>query len=484
VASRGPVIRLDPHVLVWHGCHRRGSAGVREGQSVTSLPASWHADPLGWHQLRYWDGGQWTDHVADSGVQSVDSIKRGQKPATAPATVEPRGPRLAPVWGPPEKVAPGSPAGGSTPTATSENQLTPVSSPAAPATDGDGDLRSAMAAYGAADAGGDAEAAVLLGQALRRAGKVDLARAAFERSEARGHREAAGCLGNMLVDLGDAEGARAAYERGVAAGSAISLLNLGLMLCDLGEADDALRYLQMARRNGDPEAHWAVGTLLEDKGDRVGAADAYRAGAEAGFPPAVYRLGWVLLDLDDRAGARAAFQRADELGHEGAKDALAAMKREEGPSAQNDELAHQLAHRLAAACKQAMKQHESCLESLDWVHKARNAAAQPQHPISRETFETEARRYEREFLANLQAFTATQEAARELRSQFLFVVGAPDQGMDKLLFPLLTDGVIKADEISDIMIGGIVAKPSFGSTIAEFIATNDSMQQMLGSLGK
>jgi uncharacterized protein YxjI len=32
----------------------------------------WHADPMGRHELRYWDGSQWTEHVSSHGRQSVD----------------------------------------------------------------------------------------------------------------------------------------------------------------------------------------------------------------------------------------------------------------------------------------------------------------------------------------------------------------------------------------------------------------------------
>lgn len=32
----------------------------------------WHSDPRGEHELRYWDGSQWTNHVSDGGVQSTD----------------------------------------------------------------------------------------------------------------------------------------------------------------------------------------------------------------------------------------------------------------------------------------------------------------------------------------------------------------------------------------------------------------------------
>ena len=35
-------------------------------------PTGWHRDPLGRHQLRYWDGSTWTSHVSDEGVAAVD----------------------------------------------------------------------------------------------------------------------------------------------------------------------------------------------------------------------------------------------------------------------------------------------------------------------------------------------------------------------------------------------------------------------------
>lgn len=36
--------------------------------------AAWHPDPTGRHELRYWDGSQWTDHVSDQGVQSTNPL--------------------------------------------------------------------------------------------------------------------------------------------------------------------------------------------------------------------------------------------------------------------------------------------------------------------------------------------------------------------------------------------------------------------------
>lgn len=52
-------------------------------------PAGWHPDPLGRHAQRYWDGQQWTEHVADqAGNMSTDPLdgggqaQQGQQAAT------------------------------------------------------------------------------------------------------------------------------------------------------------------------------------------------------------------------------------------------------------------------------------------------------------------------------------------------------------------------------------------------------------------
>lgn len=37
-------------------------------------PPAWGPDPTGRHELRYWDGLQWTNHVADSGLQGTDDF--------------------------------------------------------------------------------------------------------------------------------------------------------------------------------------------------------------------------------------------------------------------------------------------------------------------------------------------------------------------------------------------------------------------------
>ena len=54
-----------------------------------SAPPAWLADPTGRHQMRYWDGQQWTDHVSNAGVQATDPVGSPATSATtgaAPAT--------------------------------------------------------------------------------------------------------------------------------------------------------------------------------------------------------------------------------------------------------------------------------------------------------------------------------------------------------------------------------------------------------------
>ena len=40
--------------------------------ATSKTPAAWYADPSGRYELRYWDGNEWTEHVARSGQQFVD----------------------------------------------------------------------------------------------------------------------------------------------------------------------------------------------------------------------------------------------------------------------------------------------------------------------------------------------------------------------------------------------------------------------------
>ena len=42
--------------------------------AATSRPPEWLPDPTRRHELRYWDGARWSDHVSDRGVTSYDRL--------------------------------------------------------------------------------------------------------------------------------------------------------------------------------------------------------------------------------------------------------------------------------------------------------------------------------------------------------------------------------------------------------------------------
>ena len=45
--------------------------------------ANWLPDPIGAHELRYWDGTSWTEHVSDQGVTSHDALSAELPPPAA-----------------------------------------------------------------------------------------------------------------------------------------------------------------------------------------------------------------------------------------------------------------------------------------------------------------------------------------------------------------------------------------------------------------
>jgi hypothetical protein len=40
-----------------------------QAAAASAAPAGWYADPSGRYELRYWDGGTWTEHVSRAGQQ-------------------------------------------------------------------------------------------------------------------------------------------------------------------------------------------------------------------------------------------------------------------------------------------------------------------------------------------------------------------------------------------------------------------------------
>lgn len=50
--------------------------------------AGWHADPTGRHEVRYFDGASWTEHVSNAGIQGTDPPTLAAPDAVAsPSTV-------------------------------------------------------------------------------------------------------------------------------------------------------------------------------------------------------------------------------------------------------------------------------------------------------------------------------------------------------------------------------------------------------------
>jgi len=45
--------------------------------------ASWLADPTGVHELRYWNGSSWTEHVSDQGTTRQDPLTTELPPPVA-----------------------------------------------------------------------------------------------------------------------------------------------------------------------------------------------------------------------------------------------------------------------------------------------------------------------------------------------------------------------------------------------------------------
>jgi len=56
-----------------------------------SFPPAWYPDPTGAHEHRWWDGADWTSHVADAGVASrepvAESLARTPTSSRTPAVV-------------------------------------------------------------------------------------------------------------------------------------------------------------------------------------------------------------------------------------------------------------------------------------------------------------------------------------------------------------------------------------------------------------
>lgn len=60
---------------------------------MSTRPQEWLPDPSGRHELRWWDGAQWTEHVSDAGETSTDPEGMEGQPPPPPRSSEPGAPR-------------------------------------------------------------------------------------------------------------------------------------------------------------------------------------------------------------------------------------------------------------------------------------------------------------------------------------------------------------------------------------------------------
>jgi hypothetical protein len=54
------------------GASAAGASAAGASAARSTTPAGWYPDPSTRFEMRYWDGGQWTEHVARGGQQSTD----------------------------------------------------------------------------------------------------------------------------------------------------------------------------------------------------------------------------------------------------------------------------------------------------------------------------------------------------------------------------------------------------------------------------
>lgn len=70
------VVLLAASLGKWGGGGKRTASNPQSGGQPTSgmMAAGWYPDAATRHELRYWNGAGWTEHVSDAGVAGVDSL--------------------------------------------------------------------------------------------------------------------------------------------------------------------------------------------------------------------------------------------------------------------------------------------------------------------------------------------------------------------------------------------------------------------------
>lgn len=81
--ARLAAVVMHPHVIQFDRKQQKGFIAAKAlidqlratalSQASSGTP-NWYPDPHQRHQLRYWDGARWTEHVSDNGTPTVDSV--------------------------------------------------------------------------------------------------------------------------------------------------------------------------------------------------------------------------------------------------------------------------------------------------------------------------------------------------------------------------------------------------------------------------
>ena len=66
-AAPAPMVEAAPAAV-----YTPAPAPVAAAAPAAAVPAGWYADPAGRFELRYWDGGTWSEHVSRAGQQFTD----------------------------------------------------------------------------------------------------------------------------------------------------------------------------------------------------------------------------------------------------------------------------------------------------------------------------------------------------------------------------------------------------------------------------
>lgn len=73
IQSSSPMASMDTSSSAPNYAASAPAAPAPAPTPTPAVPAGWYADPAGRFDLRYWDGGTWTEHVSRAGQQFTDA---------------------------------------------------------------------------------------------------------------------------------------------------------------------------------------------------------------------------------------------------------------------------------------------------------------------------------------------------------------------------------------------------------------------------